>query len=101
MVIDLAHTVHYRSNKGCSPTTRPRNMTLDQVHDGVPFVIDALSARGEIRKRLVDMGFTSGAQGTVLRRAPLGGPIELRIGRTCLALRINEARDILVATPDA
>lgn len=76
-------------------------MTLDQVHDGYPFVIDSLSARGEIRKRLVDMGFVAGAEGTLLRRAPLGGPLELRIGRTRLALRIAEARTIRVAAADA
>jgi len=75
-------------------------MTLDQVNDGFAFVIDSLSARGEIRKRLVDMGFVSGAQGTVLRRAPLGGPVELRIGRSRLALRITEAQKIHVAVSD-
>ena len=76
-------------------------MTLDQVHDGFPFVIDSLSARGEIRKRLVDMGFVTGAEGTVLRRAPLGGPVELKIGRSRLALRIAEAQKIHVAASDA
>ncbi|MFW5739400.1 MAG: FeoA family protein [Myxococcota bacterium] len=35
------------------------------------------------------------------RRAPLGGPVELRIGRTCLALRIAEAQKIHVAASDA
>ncbi len=76
-------------------------MTLDQIHDGFPFVIDSLTARGEIRRRLVDMGFVSGAEGMLLRRAPLGGPVELRIGRTRLALRIAEAQEIHVAAPDA
>lgn len=76
-------------------------MTLDQVHDGVPFVIDALCMRGEIRKRLVDMGFVTGAAGTVLRRAPLGGPIQLQIGRTRLALRLAEAQLVVVAQPHA
>ena len=76
-------------------------MTLDQVHDGLPFVIDELCMRGEIRKRLVDMGFVAGAAGTVLRRAPLGGPIQLQIGRTRLALRLTEAQLVVVAQPHA
>ncbi|HNS98934.1 MAG TPA: FeoA family protein [Polyangiaceae bacterium] len=71
-------------------------MTLDQMQDGLPFVIDTLHSQGELRRRLVDMGFIAGAEGTVLRRAPLGGPIELRIGRSRLALRLTEAQLVSV-----
>jgi ferrous iron transport protein A len=72
-------------------------MTLDQINDGNPFTIASLAARGEIRKRLVDMGFIAGAQGIVMRRAPLGGPVVLRLGASRIALRLEEARQVQCA----
>jgi ferrous iron transport protein A len=69
-------------------------MTLDQVRPGSEFIIAGLTARGEIRKRMVDMGFTTGAQGTLLRKAMFGGPIELRLGQSLVAVRITEAQKV-------
>jgi len=74
-------------------------MTLDQIHDGNAFTIASLAARGEIRKRLVDMGFSAGAQGVVMRRAPLGGPVVLRLGASRIAIRLEEARQVQCAAP--
>ena len=44
-----------------------------------------------LRQRLLDMGVTRGAEVSVLRRAPLGDPIEFAICGYCLALRVSEA----------
>ena len=49
------------------------------------------SAPHGLRQRLLDMGVTRGAEVRVLRRAPLGDPIEFAIGGYCLALRASEA----------
>lgn len=76
-------------------------MTLDQIDIGDSFVISHITANGEIRRRLVDMGFISGAQGTLLRRAILGGPLDLRLGAYRIALRSTEAQQIVVAHADA
>ncbi len=76
-------------------------MTLDQLGIGDSFVISHVTAVGEIRKRLVDMGFISGATGTLLRRAMFGGPLVLRLGAYRIALRSYEARQIVVAGRDA
>ena len=76
-------------------------MTLDQVTIGDSFVISHLTALGEIRRRLVDMGFVAGARGTLLRRAMLGGPLDLRIGAYRIALRSTEAQQIVVSAADA
>ena len=74
-------------------------MTLDQVGVGSEFVICRVSARGEIRRRLMDMGFTSGASGTLMRKAPFGDPIEVRLGPYRVAVRLAEAQGIEVAGP--
>ncbi|PKN49928.1 MAG: hypothetical protein CVU63_00760 [Deltaproteobacteria bacterium HGW-Deltaproteobacteria-20] len=73
-------------------------MTLDQVQVGSDFTISAIRARGEIRKRLVDMGFVHGANGKVLRKALLGDPIELRLGTYLISVRAAEAQNIEVGT---
>jgi ferrous iron transport protein A len=57
----------------------------------------AVRAQGEIRKRLVDMGFVHGANGKVLRKALLGDPIELRLGAFLISVRASEAKTIEVA----
>ena len=72
-------------------------MTLDTVDTGREFVITRVTAHGEIRARLVDMGFIGGARGTVLRKALLGDPIELRLGTYLVSLRKAEAQNIHVS----
>jgi len=72
-------------------------MTLDQIHIGNDFVVRNLSAQGQIRRRLLDMGFTSGARGTLLRKALFGDPIEVRLGCYRLAVRVAEAQRIEVS----
>lgn len=71
-------------------------MTLDQVQVGTDFTIAALRAQGEIRKRLLDMGFIHGACGRVLRKALFGDPIELQLGTYLISLRAAEAQNIEV-----
>ena len=73
-------------------------MTLDQIAVGNDFVISTVCASGEIRRRLVDMGFVSGTRGTLLRRALLGDPIEVSLGTYRIAVRRSEAQRIEVAT---
>lgn len=72
-------------------------MTLDTFGPGQDFIIHGLTASGEIRRRLLDMGFIHGARGKVLRKALLGDPIELRLGTYLVSLRLKEARTIQVS----
>ena len=44
-----------------------------------------------IRQRLLDMGITRGAEVLVVRRAPMGDPIEVVVKNYHLALREKEA----------
>ncbi|WP_205882081.1 FeoA family protein [Leeia aquatica] len=48
-------------------------------------------ASSPLRRRLLSLGLLPGAELEVLRRAPLGDPIEIRIRHTHLALRAHEA----------
>jgi len=48
------------------------------------------------RSRLLAMGLTPGTEFAVVRYAPLGDPVEIRVRGFALSLRIGEARVLLV-----
>lgn len=58
--------------------------------------IITVGGKGEIRRRLLDMGIVSGAIVEVLRVAPLGDPIQIKVKGYDLALRKEEAKNIQV-----
>ena len=61
-----------------------------EIGDKVKVVGYEASGR-EYRQKLLSMGLTRGAEFEVVRRAPLGDPIELRLGAFNLSLRGEEA----------
>jgi len=57
----------------------------------------SLGKKGSVfRKKLLSMGLTPGTQVSILRKAPLGGPLELSLRGFSLSLRQSEARGIRV-----
>ena len=50
-----------------------------------------VEGEGKIRRRLFDMGVTPGADFILMKKAPLGDPIEITIRGYELTLRKNEA----------
>ena len=51
---------------------------------------------GKHQRRMLDMGLVPGAEVSVIRRAPLGDPVEYRIKGTAIAMRRSDANSILV-----
>ena len=74
--------------------------TLDALLPGQSATISRLTGGGAVRRRLMDMGLTAGAEIRVLRRAPLGDPIEYELRGYHLSLRKSEAETILIATSE-
>ncbi|MBN1323984.1 MAG: ferrous iron transport protein A [Methanotrichaceae archaeon] len=58
-------------------------------------VIDLLS-RGSLRQRFMDMGIVRGAEIEMVRRAPLGDPVEFLLKGYNLTLRQGEAASVLL-----
>ncbi len=54
-------------------------------------VVKTVSGDGRIRKRLFDMGVTPGAEIVLVKKAPLGDPLEVTIRGYQLTLRKSEA----------
>ncbi len=57
----------------------------------------AVAINGADQRRLIELGVRSGALVEVVRRAPFGGPLAIRVNSGLLALRTDNARDVLVA----
>ncbi|WIL21694.1 MAG: ferrous iron transport protein A [Geothrix sp.] len=55
-----------------------------------------IQAQGQVRQRLLEMGFIRGARLRVEKLAPLGDPMELVIKGYHLSLRRDESSCILV-----
>lgn len=58
--------------------------------------IRGIRARGELGRRLRDMGLMPGVRLTVRGRAPLGDPVSVALDGYDLSLRCQEARQVLV-----
>jgi ferrous iron transport protein A len=71
-------------------------MTLVDLAPGKRGRITAIGAIGPIKRRLMDMGAIVGEEVTVLKVAPMGDPIELKIKGYNLSLRKKEASGISV-----
>lgn len=72
------------------------NLTLATLPLGVYAEIVTVSARGPIKRRLMEMGVVRGSTVLVERVAPLGDPIEIRVKGYHLSLRREEAAAIEV-----
>ena len=68
--------------------------TLDQLAIGASAEILCLHMQGQAAVRLMEMGLFEGTRVTVIRRAPLGDPIELEVGDFRLSLRAIDASKI-------
>ena len=71
-------------------------MTLDRLKPGQTCKIVRVGALGAVKRRIVDMGATKGAPLEVVKVAPLGDPIEIKVKGYSLTLRKGEAAAIEV-----
>ncbi len=71
-------------------------MTLKELEIGKSAVVRNVGGEGALRQHFLDMGVIPGAEVTVVKLAPLGDPIELRIHGYELTLRLADAAQITV-----
>ncbi len=69
---------------------------LGELLVGAHALVVEIRGHGKHQRRMLDMGFVPGAAVTVIRRAPLGDPIEYRVKDTAVALRQEDANTVLV-----
>ena len=69
-------------------------MTLDQLEIGHSAVILNVGGEGSLRNRLLDMGLIPHTSVTLMKIAPMGDPLEIRVRGYELTLRVEEAKKI-------
>ena len=65
--------------------------TISDLAPGMTGVVTAIKTPPEIKRRLMDMGVIVGAAVEMVRFAPLGDPVEIKVHNTLIALRKSEA----------
>jgi Fe2+ transport system protein FeoA len=71
--------------------------TLADLPKGGRGTVARLEGRPVVVQRLSEMGLTPGTEVVVLRFAPLGDPIEVRVRGYALSLRREDARAVVLA----
>lgn len=71
-------------------------MNLAKLKPGETGTIAAIGAIGPLKRRLMDMGVLVGEEVRVVKVAPLGDPIEIKVKNYSLSLRKKEAEGIAV-----
>ena len=69
-------------------------MTLKELQIGKSAVVDTVGGSGALRQHFLDMGLIPGAEVTLVKLAPMGDPMELRIHGYELTLRLDDAAQI-------
>jgi len=73
---------------------KPKIIKLLDGEKGNVIKITSLNLDGVMRRRLLDLGFVTGAIVEVVRKSPLGDPIAFRVSQTTIALRKEESSRI-------
>ena len=72
------------------------SVPLCALGDGERGEIESVAVEGRLQRRLLEMGATPGTRVGVVKRAPLGDPMEVGLRGYALALREDIARGIAV-----
>ena len=74
---------------------------LSELEPGDKGVVVKIGGNSSTRRRIMDMGVVRGTEVLLVRRAPLGDPIELEVRDYNLSLRKREADNIYVELEDS
>jgi ferrous iron transport protein A len=72
--------------------------TLAEIRPGSRATVQAVNGEPALVQRLFEFGLMEGEEIEVVALAPLGDPIEIRLGNTRLSLRKSEAAGVVVRT---
>ena len=98
--MDLTHAAAQTTDKASDTRegSRAAAVTLDRLPVGASGRVASVGGSGPVARRLMEMGVVPGAPVRVVKFAPLGDPLEVRVRDYHLALRRSEAETITVVT---
>ena len=71
-------------------------MTLKELPIGKTATVRTVGGEGALRQHFLDMGIIPGAEVTMVKYAPMGDPVEVRIHSYELTLRLADAGRIAI-----
>jgi ferrous iron transport protein A len=71
-------------------------MNLNELPAGHSATITRLPVDPDLRCRIQSLGLRIGRRVAVIRRAGMGGPLQVRVGTTDLLIRPQQAAQVLV-----
>ncbi|MDD3164538.1 MAG: FeoB small GTPase domain-containing protein, partial [Oscillospiraceae bacterium] len=74
-------------------------MNLTELKIKEDAIIETVGGAGALRRHLLDMGLTPGTEITLVKRAPMGDPIEVEVRGYELTLRMADAEKIEITQP--
>ena len=74
-----------------------KTVTLKSLSNGRAGTVERIELTGATKRRLIEMGITPGTRVDVLKRAPLGDPIEILLRGYTLTIRGSDAAQIQVS----
>lgn len=69
-------------------------MTLDELEAGQSAKVIKVNGKGALRNHLLDMGLTPEIVVKLMKVAPMGDPIEIRLRGYELTIRLDDAKEI-------
>ena len=76
-------------------------MKLSDLKVGQSGIVSAVGGEGNTRQHFLDMGLIPGVRVTVVKFAPMGDPVEIRIHSFELTLRMDDAKQINIEPCDS
>ncbi len=80
--------------------SQEKSMNLGQLKAGESCTVVSVGGEGALRQHFLDMGIIPGAEITIVKFAPMGDPVEVRIHGYELTLRLDDAGKIAVKLLD-
>lgn len=71
--------------------------TLRDAQIGETVTIARIRGEGALRRRIMDLGLTKGAEVTIRKVAPLGDPIQITVRGTEVSIRGGDAEMVEIA----
>lgn len=72
-------------------------ITLDTLKLGKTATIEELLCTGEIKRRLLDLGFIKNTQIKSVLKSPSGDPTAFEVRNTIIAIRKEDCKNILIS----
>lgn len=71
-------------------------LSIKDIKPGESCIVKLINNQGVLKRRLIDMGITPGVVVNVVKKAPLGDPIQINLRGYELTIRKSEAKNIVV-----